>query len=96
MIARRIYFIKKDMCLAIPGKLISIDESAPLKMGKVDFDGVVTDICLEFLPEARVGDYVLAHVGTALTLLDESDAMETLEALRQLGEIKPERELEEF
>ena len=83
------------MCLAVPGKLISIDESAALKMGKVDFDGVVTDICLEFLPEAKVGDYVLAHVGTALTLLNEEDAMETLEALRQLGEIKPDRELME-
>lgn len=81
------------MCLAVPGKLISIDDSAPLKMGKVDFDGVVTDICLEFLPEANVGDYVLAHVGTALTLIDEQSAMETLEALRQLGEIQPDREL---
>ncbi|MCK9398567.1 MAG: HypC/HybG/HupF family hydrogenase formation chaperone [Bacteroidales bacterium] len=84
------------MCLAIPGKLLSIDESAQMKMGRVDFDGVVTDICLEFLPEAKVGDYVLAHVGTALTLLNEEDAMESLEALRQLGEIMPDRELEEL
>ena len=83
------------MCLAIPGRLLSIDETAPLKMGRVDFDGVVTDICLEFLPEARVGDYVLAHVGTALTLLNEEEAMETLEAIRQLGEIEPDRELQE-
>ena len=83
------------MCLAVPGRLLSIDESGPLKMGKVDFDGVVADICLEFLPEARIGDYVLAHVGTALTLLDEEDARETLDALRQLGEIKPERELQD-
>jgi hydrogenase expression/formation protein HypC len=81
------------MCLAVPGKLLSIDDSAALKMGRVDFDGVVTDICLEFLPEAKVGDYVLAHVGTALTLLDEEEARETLEALRQLGEIKPDWEL---
>jgi hydrogenase expression/formation protein HypC len=83
------------MCLAVPGKILSIDESAPLKMGRVGFDGVVADICLEFLPEAKVGDYVLAHVGTALTLLNEEEAMETLEALRQLGEIKPDRELHE-
>ena len=81
------------MCLAIPGKLISIDSTAPLKMGKVDFDGVVTDICLEFLPEASVGDYVLSHVGTALTLLSEEDAQATLDALRELGEISPGREL---
>jgi hydrogenase expression/formation protein HypC len=84
------------MCLAIPGKLISIDESGPLKMGKADFDGVITNICLEFLPEAKIGDYVLAHVGTALTLLDEEDAMETLDALRQLGEISPDRELKDI
>jgi hydrogenase expression/formation protein HypC len=83
------------MCLAIPGRLLSIDETASLRMGRVDFDGVVTDICLEFLPEARVGDYVLAHVGTALTLLNEEEAMETLEAIRQLGEIEPDRELQE-
>jgi hydrogenase expression/formation protein HypC len=84
------------MCLAVPGKLISIDATGSLKMGKVDFDGVVTDICLEFLPEAGVGDYVLAHVGTALTLLNEEEAMETLDALRQLGEIMPDRELADF
>ena len=84
------------MCLAVPGKLTSIDASGPLKMGKVDFDGVITDICLEFLPEANVGDYVLSHVGTALTLLDEEEAMETLETLRQLGEIQPDRELSGF
>jgi hydrogenase expression/formation protein HypC len=75
------------MCLAVPGKVISLNEDGPMKMGKVDFGGVVMDICMEFLPEARVGDFVLAHVGTALTLLDEKDAAETLEALRQLGEV---------
>lgn len=82
------------MCLAVPGKLISIEQEAPLKMGKVDFDGVIMDICLEFLPEAKVGDYVLAHAGTALSLLDEQEAAETLDALRQLGEIKPDKMLE--
>ena len=77
------------MCLAVPGKVVSVDTSGPLRMGKVDFEGVEMDICLEFLPEAGVGDYVLAHVGTALTLLSEEDAAETLEALRQLGEASP-------
>jgi len=75
------------MCLAVPGKVISLKENTPLRMGEVDFDGVVMDICLEFLPEAKVGDYVLAHVGTALTLLDEQEASETLEALRQLEQM---------
>ena len=77
------------MCLAVPGKVVSIDASGPLRMGVVDFGGVEMNICMEFLPEAGVGDYVLAHVGTALTLLSEEDAMETLEALRQLGEVSP-------
>lgn len=75
------------MCLAVPGKIISIDESQTLKMGKVDFGGMVADICLEFIPEARIGDYVLAHVGTAITLLSDEDAQESLEAIRELGEL---------
>jgi hydrogenase expression/formation protein HypC len=74
------------MCLAVPGKVISIDDSGALRMGVVDFGGVEMDICMEFLPEAGAGDYVLAHVGTALTLLSEEDAKETLAALRELGE----------
>ena len=73
------------MCLAVPGKIVSLKEGTPLKMAVVDFGGVVMDICMEFLPEAKAGDYVLAHVGTALTLLDEKEAAETLEALKQLG-----------
>ena len=77
------------MCLAVPGKVKSLDTSGPLRMGVVDFEGVEMDICMEFLPEATVGDYVLAHVGTALTLLSEEDAKETLDALRQMGEIAP-------
>ena len=82
------------MCLAVPGKVMSIDDSAPLPMAKVDFGGVITDICMAFLPEAKVGDYVLAHVGTALTLLSEEDAQATLDALRQLGELTPEEEVQ--
>ena len=77
------------MCLAVPVQVISIDDSGPLRMGKAAVGGVEMDICMEFLPEAGVGDYVLVHVGTALTLLSEEDAMETLEALRDLGEIAP-------
>jgi hydrogenase expression/formation protein HypC len=78
------------MCLAIPGKVLSIYPGGELKMARVDFGGVQMDICMEFLPEAREGDYILAHVGTALTVLSEEDAMETLDALRQLGEVSPD------
>jgi hydrogenase expression/formation protein HypC len=78
------------MCLAVPGKIVSIDEESQLRMGKVDFGGAIRDICIAWLPEAKVGDYVLAHVGTALTLLDEEEAQSTLEALRELSELYPE------
>lgn len=77
------------MCLAVPGKVLSVDTSGPLRMGVVDFGGVEMNICMEFLPEAGVGDFVLAHVGTALTLISEEDAKATLDALRELGEVAP-------
>ena len=74
------------MCLAIPGKIISIDTSQPdLKMARVEFGGVVKEICIEWIPEVSVGDYVLAHVGVALNRIDEKEATETLELLRAMG-----------
>lgn len=78
------------MCLAVPGKVLSIDDNNSLRMARVDFGGIVTDICMEWLPEAGIGDYVLAHVGTALTKIEEEDAFATLESLAALGGISPE------
>ena len=79
------------MCLAVPGRVLSIDQSNPgLKMAKVDFSGIVKDISVEWLPEVRVGDYVLAHVGMALNIIDEKEAMETLRLLRELGDMDAE------
>ncbi|PKP34399.1 MAG: HypC/HybG/HupF family hydrogenase formation chaperone [Bacteroidetes bacterium HGW-Bacteroidetes-17] len=76
------------MCLAVPAKILSFDESnSNIRMGKVDYGGAITDVCMEWLPEANVGDYVLVHVGTALSIVDESDALETIEALKEMGEI---------
>lgn len=76
------------MCLAVPAKILSFDESNPdIKMGKVDFAGAITDVCMEWLPEAQIGDYVLVHVGTALSLVDENDALETIKALKEMGDI---------
>ncbi len=74
------------MCLAVPGKIISIDDSDPeLKMAKVDFNGMVADVCIQWLPEkVEPGDYVLAYVGMALNKVDEEDAKLTLESLRQM------------
>jgi len=79
----------EDMCLAVPGKVISIDKSNPnLAMAKVDFSGISKDICVQWLPEVRTGDYILAHVGMALNILDEEEALETLNLIRELGEFE--------
>jgi hydrogenase expression/formation protein HypC len=66
------------MCLAVPGKIIEIYENAGLKMGKIDFGGVTREACLAYVPEAKIGDYTIIHVGFALNLLDEAEALETL------------------
>ena len=78
------------MCLAIPGKVIEIFEDRGLRMGRVDFGGTVRKACLEHLPEATLGDYVLVHVGFALSLVDPEEAERTykfLEELEQLNEL---------
>ncbi len=79
------------MCLAVPGKVLSIDDSnAGLKMAKVDFAGVVKEVSVQWLPEVEVGNYVLIHVGMALNILDEEDALETLKLLKEMGEFDAE------
>ena len=80
------------MCLSLPGKIISFDNSSELKMAEVDFGGVKREVCVEWVPEAEIGDYVLAHVGTALTVLDEQSAMESITALTELSKILEEEE----
>lgn len=74
------------MCLSLPGKIVSIDDSNDIKMASVDFGGIRRDICIEWVPEAKINDYVLAHVGTALTLMDEEAALENIAALNDLSE----------
>lgn len=78
------------MCLGIPGKIIEIYENEGLKMGKIDFGGAVREICLAYVPEAKVGDYSVVHVGFALNLISEEEALETLELLRQIDELGAE------
>lgn len=75
------------MCLAVPGRLVEIQGDGDLRMGRIDFGGVVRQACLAYLPEAEPGDYVLVHVGFAISRIDEQAAQETLEALRQIGEM---------
>ncbi len=78
------------MCLGVPGKIIEVYESNELKMGKIDFGGVVRESCLEYVPDANVGQYVIVHVGFAISLLSEAEAHETLELLREIINIEEE------
>jgi hydrogenase expression/formation protein HypC len=72
------------MCLGIPGKVIEIQTDGPLRMGKIDFGGVRKEACLEYLPNVGLGDYVIVHVGFAISKLDEEEALRTIELLRML------------
>jgi hydrogenase expression/formation protein HypC len=75
------------MCLAIPGKVIETLESDGLKMARVSFGGMVKQVCLEYTPEATIGDYVLVHVGFALSRVDEQEAERTFKLLEELGQL---------
>ncbi|MBI5867747.1 MAG: HypC/HybG/HupF family hydrogenase formation chaperone [candidate division Zixibacteria bacterium] len=76
------------MCLAIPGKIESVSGDDPLtRTGRVSFGGIVKEINLAYVPEASVGDYVIVHVGFAISTLDESEAGKVFEYLREIGEL---------
>ena len=76
------------MCLAVPGKIMSIEGTDPmLRSGKVNFAGIIKNINLAYVPEAKIGDYVLVHVGFAISTIDEAEAQEVFEYLRQMGEL---------
>ena len=78
------------MCLAVPGKIIEITETDGLQMAKVDFGGIFREACLDYVPEAKIGDYCVIHVGFAISLLSEEEAMETLDLLKQITNIEEE------
>ncbi|MGQ9575951.1 MAG: HypC/HybG/HupF family hydrogenase formation chaperone [Thermoguttaceae bacterium] len=73
------------MCLAIPGKVLEIYQQDELLMGKVQFGGVIKEACLAYTPEVQVGDYVIVHVGFALSRLDEAEAQEVFSCLEQMA-----------
>ncbi len=75
------------MCLAIPGKVVEVFDDAGFRMGRADFGGTVRKICLDQLPEAGLGDYVLVHVGFALSRVDPAEAERTYRALEELGQL---------
>jgi len=73
------------MCLGIPGKVIEIYEQQGVKMGRVDFGGIVKEVCLAYTPEIELGEYTIVHVGFAITRLDEAAAQETLALFTEMG-----------
>ena len=78
------------MCLGVPAKIVEIEEKNGLKMAKVDFGGIFREACLDYVPEAKVGEYCVIHVGFAISILSEAEAMETLELLRQISALEEE------
>jgi hydrogenase expression/formation protein HypC len=75
------------MCLAVPGKIISIEGEDLARSARVSFGGIVKQVSLAYVPEAEVGDYAIVHVGFAISLLDEDEALQTFEYLKQMGEL---------
>jgi hydrogenase expression/formation protein HypC len=83
------------MCLAVPGKIVSIEGTDPVfRTGQVSFGGVAKRINLAYVPEARIGDYVLVHVGFAISIVDEAEAQEVFEYLKQMGDLAEAEEAE--
>jgi hydrogenase expression/formation protein HypC len=77
------------MCLAVPGRILEItDGDELLKTAKVSFGGAVKDINISFVPDAKIGDYVIVHVGFALNIIDEEEAQKTMDYLNQMGDIE--------
>ncbi len=78
------------MCLGVPGRIVAIAEPNALgiSMGKVNFSGIVKDVCLAYVPEAKIGEYVMVHAGFALNTLDEAEANEVFDLLRQMGDLE--------
>ena len=77
------------MCLAVPGKIIKIENQIDdiFRFAKVSFNGIVKDVNLAMVPEAKIGDYVLVHVGSAISVVDEEEAKTTMDILMQMGEL---------
>lgn len=76
------------MCLAVPGKIISIEEAdATFRTGRVDFAGIIKNVSLSYVPGAKIGDYVMVHVGFALSIVDEDEAGQVFKYLREMGEL---------
>lgn len=77
------------MCLGIPGKVTHIEpDPLGMTMGKVNFGGIAKDVCLAYVPDVQVGEYVIVHVGFAISKVDEQEAMEVFKMLQEMGELE--------
>ena len=72
------------MCVAVPGKITEIYEDGPLSTAKIDFGGVTKEACIAWIPEVKVGNYVIVHAGFALNIIDEAEALKTLELMKEV------------
>lgn len=75
------------MCLAIPGKVVEAFDQGGIQMAKVQFGGIIREVCLEYLPETKVGEYVLVHVGFAISKVDEEEAHRTYQILEEMDQL---------
>ena len=78
------------MCLGIPGRIVEVGPEGLMRMGKVDFGGVVREVCLAYVPDAKLNDYVIVHAGFAISQLDEEEAHETLKLMAEMGILEGE------
>ena len=76
------------MCLAIPGKIVEFHDKYGVRMSKVDFGGVTREACMDYVPDARLGEYVLVHVGFAISKVDEEEARRTYRYLEEMGQLE--------
>ena len=83
------------MCLAVPGRVEEITTDGVVRMGRMNFGGIVKRVCLDYLPELQIGDYAIVHVGFAISRLDQGEAERTLEVFRQMGMLQQEFESED-
>jgi len=81
-----------NLCLAIPGKIVSSEVQNGIRVGRVQFGGITRETCLDFVPEASVGDYVIVHVGFAISRVDREEAERSYEVLESMGLLKDELE----
>ncbi len=76
------------MCLAIPGKLVEVFAEGGLKMGRLNYDGTINKVCLEYVPEIEIGQYALVHAGFAISILDEEEAAQSFAAWREFNQLR--------